>query len=156
MAIPDVPNRPQPGDVHVHVQQPAVNQPVEMVVPVEPPVVVDEVPPMALTPEQVLHLQRQAQLFLAMRVILAFVEIVLGLRFVLALFGANQGALFFDLVTTLSTPLVFLFDGLFRNPAAGNVVFELTTLFAMIFYALLYWWIVRLVRLLSTAPVVRT
>ena len=149
---------------HVHVTAEPVVQPhvhempvetVEIVVPEEPQVVVEQVPNSALTPAVVLHLQRQAQVFLVARSILGFIEILLGLRFLLSLFGANPGAIFFDLVYNLSMPFVFLFEGLFRNPSYGTMVFELTTLFAMLFYLLGYWWLVRIVRLLATPPMVR-
>ncbi len=162
LASPDG-TQPDPEHVYVHahpaperrIVEEVPTEPVEIVVPVEPPIVEEELPPAALTPEMVIRLQRQAQVFLALRTVLGFIEIVLGLRFLLALFGANPESMFYTLVYDLSVPFVFLFEGLFRNPASGPVVFELTTLFAMLFYLFAYWWGVRLVRLLLTPPVIR-
>jgi hypothetical protein len=125
------------------------------VIPAEPRVVVEEVPAGVLPPATVVYLQYQAQIFLVLRSILGFVEVLLGLRFLLMLFGANPGALFFDLVYNLSLPFVFVFDGLFQNPRFGLVTFELTTLFAMLFYLFSYWWVVRLIRLLAPPPLLR-
>ncbi len=70
-------------------------------------------------------------------VILFVVELFLGLRLVLRLFGANPSADFVEWIYAMSRPLLEPFIGAFPSPAIeGGFVLEFTTLFAMIVYAL--------------------
>lgn len=73
--------------------------------------------------------------------------IVLGLRFVLTLLGANPSNGFANFIYSLSHPLVTPFFSLFnyRNYAYGTSHFELYTLIAILVYVLIAWGIVRLV-----------
>lgn len=82
------------------------------------------------------------------------VEIFLGLRFILRLFGANASAPFVQFIYNSSTPLLEPFRGIFpiRVIEPGMVV-EFSTLFAIIIYALFAYlimeliaWIVRITR----------
>ncbi|HET8669225.1 MAG TPA: hypothetical protein VFM05_00985 [Candidatus Saccharimonadales bacterium] len=81
--------------------------------------------------------------------ILGFIEILLGLRFVLKLFGANPDNPFVDLVYAISGVLTAPFDNIFNvaTATAGEVrsVFEPSILVAMAIYALLAWGIVKLI-----------
>ncbi len=62
----------------------------------------------------------------------------LGLRFVLRLFGANEQATFVSWVYETSAVLLEPFRGIFPTQTfENNVVLELTTLFAMIVYAVI-------------------
>lgn len=62
---------------------------------------------------------------------------LLALRFILALLGANRLNPFADFIFGTSYPFVAPFFGLFgAEPAYGQSVLELSTLVAMIFYAL--------------------
>lgn len=62
--------------------------------------------------------------------------ILLALRFVLALLGANRANPFADLVFGLSAPFVAPFFGLFAyEPVYGQFAFELGTLVAIAVYA---------------------
>lgn len=64
--------------------------------------------------------------------------ILLAIRFVLALLGANRANPFADLIFTLSTPFVAPFFGLFSyEPVYGQFAFELGTLVAIAVFAAL-------------------
>jgi ascorbate-specific PTS system EIIC-type component UlaA len=80
--------------------------------------------------------------------ILGVIEVVLALRFLLALLGANRANGFADLVFNISYPFAAPFFGLFSyTPTYGNSQFEMSTLVAMLVYALVAWGIVKLIRL---------
>lgn len=70
-------------------------------------------------------------------VIVLIVEVALGLRLILKLFGANPQAGFVAWVYETTLPLLAPFMGAFPSPTIeGGFVLEFTTLFAMIIYAL--------------------
>lgn len=75
-------------------------------------------------------------------------EILLGLRFVLRLFGANPENPFARAIATLSGPYVVPFENLFGVPAfgGGGQVLDVNVLVAMAIYALLGLLAVRLLR----------
>ncbi len=73
------------------------------------------------------------------------VEIVLGLRFILKLLGANPAAAFTDFIYSFSGIFVAPFRAVFRSPTVAGSVFEWSTLLAMIIYWIVAWGIVRLV-----------
>jgi len=76
-------------------------------------------------------------------------EALLLLRFLLKLFGANPLSLFSLLVYILSTPFTFIFFGLFPStvdPSSRNEI-EWSTLFAMLFYAVVAFLVSRYFRL---------
>jgi YggT family protein len=80
-------------------------------------------------------------------------EVLLGLRVVLRLLGANTGNAFADIVYGITQPFIALFANLFANPAlAGNNVLEMTTIAAMVVYAILAWIIGRLLWLTLSRP----
>lgn len=80
--------------------------------------------------------------------VLAVIEILLGLRFVLRLIGANPSSTFAGWIYNLSGFFVAPFTGLLGTPAAGNIAFDITTLIAMLVYFLVFWVIVRLIWIL--------
>jgi hypothetical protein len=86
--------------------------------------------------------------------VLGVLEGIMLLRFVLRFIGANPENAFAQLVYGLSAPLVALFQNLIPNPAVAgtNIVIEITTLIAMLFWALLFAAGVRLLRLVITPP----
>lgn len=99
--------------------------------------------------------------YTAVRVIwavLAVIETLIGLRFLLRLFGANPAAGFTDLVYTLSQPLVAPFQAVFPaariEGEARSGVFDWSLLLAMAIYWLIAWGIVRLLTPTRTATVV--
>ena len=80
-------------------------------------------------------------------------EVLLALRVVLHMIGANQGNGFAALINGLSYPFVVLFSNLVQNPSLGTTaVLEFTTLIAMIVYAILAWLIGRMVWLMMSRP----
>lgn len=70
---------------------------------------------------------------------------LLGLRFVLALLGANPANAFANFVYSVSHPFVAPFFGLFNySGQLGVVRFEYETLIAILFWSFVTWMIVRL------------
>ncbi len=85
--------------------------------------------------------------------IFGVLEVLLALRIVLRALGANPGNAFADLVYGITSPFVALFSTLFINPVIGRTaVLELTTIVAMIVYAILAWIIGRVLWLLLSRP----
>ena len=66
-----------------------------------------------------------------------FIIALLALRMVLLLLAANQGAPFVDLIYAVSSMFAWPFFGIFSyQPAYGQSVFEVSSLVAIIVYAL--------------------
>lgn len=80
--------------------------------------------------------------------ILLVVEIILGLRVLFSLLGANQSNAFAHIIYTISYPFVAPFFGLFGYTfRAGVSRLEIETLVAMVIYALVAYLIVKLTRI---------
>ena len=79
-------------------------------------------------------------------------EALIGFRIVLKLIGANPANPFAMLVYSFSNIFVFPFQGLTATPAAGGAVLELSTLIAMVVYALLFWAFAKLVWVILYRP----
>jgi YggT family protein len=80
-------------------------------------------------------------------------ELLLALRVLLRLFGANPANGFANFIYTLSGPFVALFASLLGNPALSTAsVLEITTIVAMIVYGILAWLITRLIWLVLSRP----
>jgi YggT family protein len=77
-------------------------------------------------------------------------EILLLMRFVLRLSGANVENDFARTIYAISQPFYAPFSTLFISPAwgGGNSVFDVNVLVAMAVYALLAWLVVRLIQIL--------
>ncbi len=75
--------------------------------------------------------------------------VLLGFRFLLSLLGANTTNGFADFIYSVSQPFVAPFFSLFRydNYTYGVSRFEVYTLVAIVFYAVVAWGIVKLVTL---------
>ena len=80
--------------------------------------------------------------------ILGVLEVILLLRLLLRLLGANEASGFVTFIYSLSHIFVGPFNGIFNDQALGRSVFEASTLVAMIVYALLAWGIVSLGRVI--------
>jgi hypothetical protein len=76
--------------------------------------------------------------------ILGLIEVLLGLRFVLKLLGANPLATFTDIIYSLSSLFVSPFVSVFRTSYPVGTAFEWTTLLAMFIYYLLAFGILKL------------
>jgi len=77
--------------------------------------------------------------------VLGLLETLLAFRIGLKLIGANPANPFAMLVYNFSYIFVFPFLGLTAAPAAGGMVLELSSIIAMIVYALVFWLVERLV-----------
>jgi hypothetical protein len=81
--------------------------------------------------------------------VLGVLEVIMGLRLILRLLGANQGSDFVMVLYSLSHIFVFPFNGIFNDQALGNSsVFEVSTVIAMLVYALVAWGLVELGKVL--------
>jgi len=80
--------------------------------------------------------------------IFGIIEALILIRLVLRLLAANPNATFTSLMYQLSYPFVAPFQGVFPSPAASQgSVLELSSVLAIIVYALLAYFIVRLIEL---------
>lgn len=79
--------------------------------------------------------------------------LLLAIRVLLKLIGANAGNGFAYFIDTVSAPFVSLFAGLVQNPVWDNLyVLEITTLIAMLVWAVVAWLIGRLIWLAMSRP----
>jgi len=77
-------------------------------------------------------------------ILFGFIEVLLAIRFILRLFGANAQAGFAQLIYGVTGPLVAPFQGLFGTVQVEGSVFESQSLVALVVYALVAWLIVKL------------
>ena len=86
--------------------------------------------------------------------IVGTIVVLLSLRFVLKLFGANQSSSFVDLIYSITNTLTAPFDSMFGvvRSTSGEVdsVFEPSIIVAGLVYALIGWGIVKLLSLNRT------
>ena len=71
-------------------------------------------------------------------------EGLLGIRFMLGLFGANPAAGFAQLIYGVTGPFIAPFVGLFGQPHFEGSVFEFNSLVAILVYALIAWVLVKI------------
>lgn len=83
---------------------------------------------------------------------LGLLEALIALRIGLKLIGANPDSLFAAFIYNFSYIFLFPFEGLIGTPAAGRVVLELSSIIAMVVYALLAWAVERTIWLLFYRP----
>jgi hypothetical protein len=83
---------------------------------------------------------------------LGILEALLALRFVLKLIAANPDNSFAVFIYGFTKLFLLPFAGLTGTPAAGGMVLELTTLIAMIVYALIGWGIERILWVIFYRP----
>lgn len=83
--------------------------------------------------------------------VLGVIEVLLGLRLLFKLLGANPGNSFVSFLYSLTNVFVIPFKGIFKTVAsdggAANFVFEPATAVAMIMYGIIAYGVVRLIRL---------
>lgn len=85
--------------------------------------------------------------------IAGFIIALLALRLVLLLLAANQGAPFVDFVYGLSSVFAWPFYGIFSyQPSYGQSTLEVSTVVAIIVYALIAMGLARLFTLTSRRP----
>lgn len=103
--------------------------------------------------------ERRSNLFQLSRIIwslLALLEGMLGLRFLLKLIGANPNSGFAAITYGLTDLFVLPFSGLVPLWSADAVVFEVTTLIAMIIYVLFTYVVIQGIRIVTDRPGSRT
>lgn len=90
--------------------------------------------------------------------IFALIEGLIAIRVILKALGANQAAGFAQFIYSVTAPLVAPFVGLFTNPTYQGSVLELSSIVAMIVYALIAWLLGKLVWILvgETRSAMRT
>ena len=97
---------------------------------------------------------------LALRKVVSFIyylagalEILLFIRFILRITGANPENLFARFIYGLSTPFVAPFATLFQTPTFDpSHTFDISALIAIVIYALLAWLVARLVWIIWSNP----
>ncbi len=72
-------------------------------------------------------------------------QALIGIRFLLRLLAANPEAGFAQLIYGITAVFLVPFTGLFEDPAANGSVLELSSLVAMLVYALFAWGVVRVI-----------
>jgi hypothetical protein len=77
------------------------------------------------------------------------IEIIIALRFVLKLLGANAAAGFVQMVYAVSAVFMVPFAAIFGTTRVSGSTVEMSALVAIAVYALIAWGIVVLVRVLS-------
>ena len=88
----------------------------------------------------------------AIWLILVMLESLIALRIGLKLIGANAASPFAALVYNFSAIFLFPFAGLTGTPAAGGMVLEISSLIAMVVYAVLFWAFERVVWVIFYRP----
>jgi len=88
--------------------------------------------------------------------ILGLLEILLGLRFVLKLIAANPDSGFAVFIYGITSPFIAPFTLLVGTPTSGAMILEVTTLIAMGVYALFFWGVVTVIRIVTDRPSARS
>jgi hypothetical protein len=83
---------------------------------------------------------------------LGILEALIALRIGLKLIGANPESPIVALIYGLTFLFLFPFEGMVATPATGSMVLELSSLFAMLIYALVAWVVERIVWLIFYRP----
>jgi hypothetical protein len=81
-----------------------------------------------------------------------FLEVMIALRIALKMIGANSDSPIVALIYGFTYLFLFPFEGMTATPASGGMVLELSSLFAMVIYALIAWAIERTVWVLFYRP----
>jgi len=84
--------------------------------------------------------------------LLGILEGLLALRFVLKLIAANPASPIAAFIYSITNLFLLPFAGLTATPSAGGMVLELSTMIAMVVYALIAWAIERIVWVIFYRP----
>ena len=84
--------------------------------------------------------------------LLGILEATIALRIGLKLIGANPDSPIVSLIYGFTYLFLFPFEGMIATPAAGSMVLELSSLFAMVIYALIAWAVERTVWVIFYRP----
>ncbi len=81
--------------------------------------------------------------------ILGVIEVVLAFRVLLKLLGANPFSGFTNFIYAVSSPFALPFAGILGTSTGSNMVFEWSTLIAMMVYGVIAYGIVMLIQLIK-------
>ena len=84
--------------------------------------------------------------------LLGILEALIAIRIGLKLIGANPDSLIVAMIYGFTSLFLFPFTGVVGSPSTGNMVLELSSMFAMLIYALLAWGAERVVWLAFYRP----
>jgi len=84
--------------------------------------------------------------------LLGILEALIALRIGLKLIGANPESPIVALIYGFTYLFLFPFEGLIGSPSTGNMVLELSSMFAMLIYGLIAWAVERTVWLIFYRP----
>ncbi len=84
--------------------------------------------------------------------VLGILEALLALRFGLKLIGANPASPIAVFIYGFTSLFLFPFEGLTGTPAAGGMVLEISTVIAMVVYALIGWALERIIWVIFYRP----
>ena len=84
--------------------------------------------------------------------LLGILEALIALRIGLKLIGANPDSPIVALIYGFTYLFLFPFEGLIGSPSTGNMVLELSSMFAMLIYGLIAWAVERIVWLIFYRP----
>ena len=79
-------------------------------------------------------------------------EVLIALRIGLMLVGANPGSPIVAMIYGITALFLLPFTGLINSPTIGGSVLEISSMFAMLIYALIAWVIERMVWLVFYRP----
>jgi hypothetical protein len=88
----------------------------------------------------------------AVWLLFGILEVLIALRIGLLMIGANPNSPIVALIYGVTYLFLFPFNGLIGSPTVGNMVFEISSVFAMIIYALIAWAVERVVWLIFYRP----
>jgi uncharacterized membrane protein len=100
-------------------------------------------------------LEHRLHTFKAMQLIwlgLGILEALIGLRVIFKLIAVDPGNILAGLLYSLTNVFLFPFSGLTPTPASGGMILEISSLIAMVVYALLAWAVVKLVEVIFYRP----
>ena len=84
--------------------------------------------------------------------VFGILEAMIALRIGLMLIGANPNSPIVAMIYGMTYLFLFPFTGLVGSPTAGNMVLELSSLFAMLIYGLIAWAVERTIWLAFYRP----
>jgi hypothetical protein len=84
--------------------------------------------------------------------VFGILEVLIGLRIGLMLVGANPGSPIVALIYGITSLFLFPFVGLIGSPTYGSMVLEISSMFAMLVYALIAWVVERTIWLIFYRP----
>ncbi|MGO8948778.1 MAG: YggT family protein [Ktedonobacterales bacterium] len=81
--------------------------------------------------------------------VFGIIEVLIGIRVILELLAANPNAGFTSLLYTVTQPFVALFQGVFPSAQSQGSVLEVSSVLAIIVYALLAFGVATIVQIMA-------